>query len=70
VDWLAQQAATLLPVPYFHLVFTLPHSLNGLIRQNRAALFKLLFAAASQTLLAFGTERLAAQLGLTAVLHT
>ena len=70
VTWLEQQAATLLPVPYFHLVFTLPHALNGLIRQNRAALFKLLFDAASQTLLAFGRERLAAQLGITAVLHT
>ena len=70
VDWLAQQAATLLPVPYFHLVFTLPHALNGLIRQNRAGLFKLLFAAASQTLLEFGVARLGAQLGITAVLHT
>jgi len=70
VDWLEQQAATLLPVPYFHLVFTLPHTLNGLIRQNRAVLFKLLFDAATQTLLEFGNERLAAQLGITAVLHT
>lgn len=70
VDWLEQQAARLLPVPYFHLVFTLPHTLNGLIRQNRAALFKLLFDAASQTLLEFGSERLQAQLGITAVLHT
>lgn len=70
VVWLAQQAATLLPVPYFHLVFTLPHSLNGLIRQNRAPLFKLLFDAASQTLLQFGEQRLKAQLGITAVLHT
>jgi hypothetical protein len=70
VDWLAQQAATLLPVPYFHLVFTLPHALNGLIRQNRAALFKLLFDAATQTLLEFGAQRLGAQLGITAVLHT
>lgn len=69
-DWLAQQTATLLPVPYFHLVFTLPHTLNGLIRQNRAALFKLLFDAATQTLLQFGAERLLAQLGITAVLHT
>ena len=70
VDWLAQQAQALLPVPYFHLVFTLPHCLNGLIRQNRAALFKRLFDAATQTLLEFGAERLKAQLGLTAVLHT
>ena len=70
VDWLAQQAQALLPVPYFHLVFTLPHTLNPLIRQNRAALFKLLFDAASQTLLEFGAERLDAQLGITAGLHT
>ena len=69
-EWLAQQAATLLPVPYFHLVFTLPHALNPLIRQNRAALFRLLFDAATQTLLQFGAQRLDAQLGITAVLHT
>lgn len=69
-DWLAQQALSLLPVPYFHVVFTLPHTLNALIRQNRAVLFKLLFDAATQTLLEFGAERLQAQLGITAVLHT
>lgn len=70
VEWLARQAQTLLPVPYFHLVFTLPHALNPLLRQNRGPLFKLLFNAASQTLLEFGTQRLEAQLGITAVLHT
>jgi hypothetical protein len=70
VDWLQQQEAALLPIPYFHLVFTLPHSLNGVIRQNGRALFKLLFAAASQTLLEFGAGRLQAQIGITAVLHT
>jgi Putative transposase/Transposase zinc-binding domain len=70
VDWLEQQEAVLLPIPYFHLVFTLPHALNGLIRQNRRALFKLLFSAASQTLLEFGERGLQAQLGITAVLHT
>ena len=69
-DWLEQQERALLPIPYFHLVFTLPHSLNGLIRQNRPALFKLLFAAASQTLGEFGEGRLKAQIGMTAVLHT
>lgn len=68
--WLEQQEAALLPVPYFHLVFTLPHALNGLLRQNRRALFKLLFAAASQTLLEFGRGRFQAQIGITAVLHT
>ena len=68
--WLDQQAAALLPVPYFHLVFTLPHELNPLIRQNRRALYRLLFQAASQTLLEFGQNRFGAQIGLTAVLHT
>jgi hypothetical protein len=70
LDWLAQQEAALLPIPYFHLVFTLPHGLNPLIRQNRRELFNLLFAAASQTLLEFGRQRLKAQIGITAVLHT
>jgi len=54
VDWLQQQEAALLPIPYFHVVFTLPHTLNGVLRQNRQAFFKLLFGAASQTLREFG----------------
>ena len=70
VDWLEQQEANLLPIPYFHLVFTLPHALNGLIRQNRQKMFNLLFAAASQTLVEFAKARLKAQIGITAVLHT
>jgi hypothetical protein len=69
LDWLEQQETALLPIPYFHLVFTLPHVLNPLIRQNRRALFNLLLAAASQTLLEFGRQRLKAQLGISAVLH-
>lgn len=69
-DWLAKQEAALLPVPYFHLVFTLPHTLNPLIQQNQRALYNLLFQAASQTLLEFGQNRFRAQLGITAVLHT
>jgi hypothetical protein len=70
LNWLAQQESTLLPIPYFHLVFTLPHALNPLIRQNRRALLNLLFGAAGQTLLEFGRQRLKAQIGITAVLHT
>jgi len=69
-DWLAQQEAALLPVPYFHLVFTLPHELNPIIQQNRRALYTLLFESASQTLLEFGQNRFGVQLGLTGVLHT
>lgn len=68
--WLEQQEAALLPVPYFHVVFTLPHQLNALIRQNQRPLYNLLFRAATDTLLAFGRERFQAQLGITAVLHT
>jgi hypothetical protein len=69
-DWLAHQEAALLPVPYFHLVFTLPHVLNPLIRQNQQALYTLLFAAATEALLEFGQNRYGVQLGITAVLHT
>jgi len=70
IDWLDRQSTALLPIPYFHLVFTLPHALNPLIRQNRRALFNLLFDAVSQTLLKFGRQELKAQIGITAVLHT
>ena len=69
-DWLQRQEAALLPIPYFHVVFTLPHRLNPLIRQNRRELFALLFETASQTLLEFGRNELGAQIGVTAVLHT
>jgi len=68
--WLAKQQAALLPVLYFHLVFTLPHVLNPLIQQNQRVLYLLLFQAASETLLEFGQNRFGAQLGITAVLHT
>lgn len=69
-QWLEQQQQALLPVPYFHLVFTLPHLLNPLIGQNQRALYTLLFQAVSQTLLRFGQNRFGVQLGITAVLHT
>lgn len=69
-EWLDQQQRALLPVPYFHVVFTLPHVLNPLIRQNQRALYTLLFQVVSQTLLQFGQNRFGVQLGMTAVLHT
>jgi len=69
-DWLDKQAELLLPIPYFHLVFTLPHELNPLIQQNRARFYDLLFASVSATLLEFGRNHLHAQIGITAVLHT
>jgi DNA-directed RNA polymerase subunit RPC12/RpoP len=70
LDWLERQESALLPIPYFHVVFTLPHLLNPLIRQNRRVMFNLLFESVTQTLLLFGRNELKAQIGITAVLHT
>ena len=72
-EWVAARRQELLPVPYFHNVFTLPHELNPLIGWNAAnqrALLKLLFDAAAQTLLAFGRGDLGGTIGFTLVLHT
>ena len=69
-DWLERQMQCLLPVTYFHVVFTLPHGLNALIAQNRRALHDLLFECASATLLEFGQNKFKTRLGVTAVLHT
>jgi hypothetical protein len=69
-QWLEQQTEHLLPIPYFHVVFTLPHDLNPLIQYNQARLYSLLFASATATLLEFGRNNLKATLGVTAVLHT
>ncbi len=68
--WLERQRESLLPVPYFHVVFTLPHSLNGLIGQNPKACLDLLFSAAGSTMLTFAENNLGAVPGITAVLHT
>ena len=70
--WLQKRKERLLPIPYFHMVTTLPHDLNPLILQNKEVLYNLLFQTASQALqkLARGYPRLQAQLGFTAVLHT
>ena len=72
LKWLAAQHARLLPVPYFHLVFTLPHELNALLRVNPRRLYALLFRAAAATLQTFSRDdrHLGAELGVTAVLHT
>jgi hypothetical protein len=69
-QWLDRQIASVLPIPYFHLVFTLPHRLNQLIQHNQQLLYNLLFTCASVTLLEFGRNNLKAILGITAVLHT
>ena len=70
--WLAARAAELLPVPYFHVVFTLPAPLGPLALQNQRLLYGLLFRAAATTLRTIGRDprHLGADLGFLAVLHT
>jgi hypothetical protein len=70
--WRDAQQALLLPIPYFHLVFTVPHELNGLIRTNPRRLYAILFQAVAATLKTFAHDprHLGAELGVTAVLHT
>jgi hypothetical protein len=71
-DWLAAREADLLPVGYFHLVFTLPVEIAEIAYQNKAVVYDLLFRAASETLLAIAADprHLGASVGATAVLHT
>lgn len=71
-DWLAAREADLLPVGYFHLVFTLPAELAAIAWQNKAVVYDLLFHAASETLLTIAADprHLGARIGITAVLHT
>ncbi|MDD4737632.1 MAG: IS91 family transposase [Kiritimatiellae bacterium] len=72
-EWLAKRMKELLPVPYFHVVFTLPHSLNPLIRYNRKKLIDLFFREVNATFQEFSLDpqwRLEGQLGFIAILHT
>lgn len=71
-QWVAMRGARMLPVPHYHVVFTLPGRLRPLARADRAGIFNDLFRAASQTLEAFARDDkwLGAQLGVTAILHT
>ena len=69
-QWLEDRKADLLPVGYFHLVFTLPHELNPLMLVNKKVLCDILFKAVSQTLLEFGRTHLHGSLGFICVLHT
>jgi Putative transposase/Transposase zinc-binding domain len=71
-QWLEARQAELLPVRYFHLVFTLPHELNNLVLYNKQLLYNLLFESAWQTLKTLGNDpkRLNGEMGMLAVLHT
>src|SRR5688500_2185681 len=71
-QWIEARMKELLPIKYYHVVFTVPHQLNSLVMGNRKQLFNLLFMAASYTLLKFAADEqyLGAQPGIIAVLHT
>jgi hypothetical protein len=71
-QWVAARQAELLPVDYFHVVFTVPQELAPLALQNKRVVYDILFAAASQTLLriAADAQHLGAEIGFVAVLHT
>jgi hypothetical protein len=71
-DWLATRRAELLPVAYYHVVFTLPAPIAEVAYQNKAVVYGLLFKAAAETLLRLAADprHLGARIGLTAVLHT
>ena len=70
--WLEDRQADLLPVDYYHLVFTLPAPISDIAYQNKAVIYNLLFKATAETLLTIAADpkRLGARLGITAVLHT
>ncbi len=71
-DWLAARQAELLPVPYYHVVFTLPAEIAQIAYQNKAAVYAILFRAACETLITIAADpkHLGARIGITAVLHT
>src|SRR5712691_413341 len=70
--WLVDREAELLPVPYFHVVYTLPSELRDIAYQNKRVIYDLLMKAAAETTLAIASDpkRLGARIGVTAVLHS
>ncbi len=70
--WLAEREADLLPVGYFHVVFTLPAEVADIAWQNKAIVYDLLFRAAAETMMTIAADprHLGARIGITAVLHT
>jgi hypothetical protein len=71
-EWLAAREADLLPVPYFHVVFTLPAAIGDIAYQNKTVIYDLLFKASAETLttIAADPKHLGARIGITSVLHT
>src|SRR5436853_3774775 len=71
-DWLADREAELLPVPYYHVVFTLPAPIADIAYQNKAVIYDLLFKVSAETMLTIAADpkHLGARIGITTVLHT
>ena len=71
-EWLAEREAELLPVPYFHVVYTLPAALRDIAYQNKAVVYDLLFKASAETTLTIAADpkHLGARIGFISVLHT
>jgi len=71
-EWLAERAAELLPIPYFHLVYTLPAPIADIAYHNKAVIYDILFKASAETTVTIAADpkRLGARIGLTSVLHT
>src|SRR5262245_33594735 len=71
-EWLAEREAELLPVQYFHIVYTLPAPIADIAYQNKRVIYDLLFKAAAKTTITIAEDpkHLGASIGLTAVLHT
>ena len=71
-EWLAAREADLLPVPYFHVVFTLPAAIADIAYQNKAVIYDILFTTSAETMatIAADPKHLGARIGITSVLHT
>jgi len=71
-QWLADREAELLPVPYYHVVFTLPAAIADIAHQNKAVVYDLLFKVSAETMLTIAADpkHLGARIGITSVLHT
>jgi len=69
---MAARAAELLPVPYFHVVFTLPSAIGAIAYQNKAVIYDLLFRVSAETMLTIAADpkHLGARIGIAAVLHS
>ena len=71
-EWLEARRTELLPVGYYHVVFTIPETLNSVVLQNKCVIYNILFKAVSQTLLTIAADprHLGAKIGFTTILHT